>query len=309
MAEEKKDKPISPGLQQALLAGLPTLVGAIFGGSEGTAIGADVGVKALNQQQSLAADIAKEKRRQEFELKKQTIKNQTDISSFIKKEQIKDLFQQFDPQTPQQKAKLKHSKDELEHKRKVEDRQKKGEARRALREERNFNESADSQVLQFKKFHKDQFDQVKTLNSFLDILKDPNARASSGMINNFSARNINEEVGALSKSDLEAAGIPLSLREKIKNFPNEFFTGNITPEVREQTIKIFQLANKAKKSQLRELARQRSNRFDERFSKEKGTFGDIIIKEHGLQEGLSIEQKRQLVREKLKNQQGKINVK
>jgi hypothetical protein len=93
------DKPISPGLQQALLAGLPTLVGALFEGAEGAAAGAQVGLQALGQQQNIEMEEKKLKaRRQEkledraFELKKIEKQNEFRQDRPVSFQQTKDLF-------------------------------------------------------------------------------------------------------------------------------------------------------------------------------------------------------------------------
>jgi hypothetical protein len=79
MADEK-NKP-STALQQALLAGLPTLVGAIFGGAEGGAIGAQAGLSGLKQLQT--AEQAEAQR--VFELRKMQAANEASLEMEEKK--------------------------------------------------------------------------------------------------------------------------------------------------------------------------------------------------------------------------------
>lgn len=85
----EKDSGVSGAFAQALLGFLPTIAGAIFGGDEGGAAGAQVGLKALEGYQS----ILKDERKEAFEQQK-LAQDATQFSENLESLETREIFQQ-----------------------------------------------------------------------------------------------------------------------------------------------------------------------------------------------------------------------
>lgn len=235
----------------ALLGAIPTLIGGLLEGAEGTAMGAEVGLASIDKMESnKQKEIAAEAKEEKF-LMEQAV----ELGKFQQTEANKLEAARLKGVSDREKFKLQLARFGLDKDDYL--LRKAGELRRI----EDLDLKKKTTFLGFAKEWRNQatvkadLDGMSKSADMLKLLADKDIKLTTDFLAAFVARSVQKESGPLAEEDVKRAKLPAALHERMMRYVKEGVTGEMTDSDREAMKKLLIKSNKTALSRLTKSAK------------------------------------------------------